>query len=109
MRAGPVVVLAVLIEDTSDLSFVDRDDRIQALAAKCSDDPFAEAVLPAPARGPGRDDWLQAETVGSRRKLVPKDPITISDQKSHVRVPRQCFRESLSGSLSSRLRRYAEL
>jgi hypothetical protein len=54
MRARPIVVPAILIEDALDLSLVDRDDMIQALAAECADDSLAVPVVPG--RGSSRDD-----------------------------------------------------
>jgi hypothetical protein len=88
MRASSVVVLAVVVEDALNLSLVDGDHVIQALAPERSDDSLAVPVLPR--RGPCRNNRFQTETLCSRPKLVsPIDPITIPDEESDVRIPRQ--------------------
>jgi hypothetical protein len=46
MRAAPVVVPAILVEDALDLSLVDGDHMIQALTPERCDNSFAVTVLP---------------------------------------------------------------
>src|SRR5215475_5776990 len=69
MRAGGVVVPEVPAQQTTEVSFVDHDDMIEAFQANRADDALGEGILP----GRPRRDKDHAKAFHPPYKHVPVD------------------------------------
>jgi len=92
-----VVVGEVLVEHAAEVTVVEDDHVVMALAPNRADHALRERVLPGRA-GSG-EHLLDAEVLQSAYHLVAVDPITVTDEEAGSGVPGEGLAELLCGPL----------
>jgi hypothetical protein len=92
---GTIVVAYELINNSSEVSFLDRDQLVGTLPADGGDQPFAECVACWRSRRSLQDPNAEAFQFGVEASR--KDPVTVTDQKAVSVVRGEKLAELLNG------------
>jgi hypothetical protein len=99
----PVVIGEIGFEQAVQVSLIEHDDVVQALAADRAYQPFDVRRLPGRARGD--PDFLQAQSLGAALEVQAVNAVTVAQQVLRGRYEGEGFPELL-GRPSSRRGRY---
>ncbi len=101
MGAPPIVITKIACQDPFQLTLVQDDDVIQAVAPDAPDHSFRISILPRAPRS--RQDLIDIDAFDALTELTPIDTIAIPDQVFRCRVERK----RLNGLLTTPMRCWA--
>src|ERR1700674_4158834 len=101
MRSPVVIVVEVSTNDAPEVTVVQNDDMIEAVAAQSSDESLHEWVLPWTSRC--AEDLLDPHAVKPLLKRPTVDRVTIAKQVFRRAVPWEGFNDLLGRPLSRRI------
>jgi len=107
VRSRVQVVIEVRSEDATEMSFVENDDMVEALAADRTDMAFAIGILPG--RSWSDEYFLDTHMLDARTKRFAVDSIAITNQVARRFVERERFNNLRCGPLSRRRSRDVEV
>src|SRR5215831_8051622 len=104
MRALPLVIFKIVLQNAVQRTLVPDDDVIQTLAANGSDQPLHKWILPGRSRC--RNYGLCAHALDRCTNFSPENRISIADQTARRFIPGKSFSKLLHGPLLRRVFRY---
>src|SRR5574342_1023595 len=96
-----MVVLKVVAEQSAEVTLVEDDDVVEALAADAADDPLGEEVLPRASRG--GENLFDPHALDAVLERRPVHLVPIADQEARCYFPGERLGDLLGGPVRGRV------
>src|SRR5574342_92358 len=97
-----MVVLEVVAEQSAEVTLVEDDDLVEALAADAADDPLGEGILPRTSRS--GENLFDSHALHAVLERWPVHLIPVADEEAGSSLPGERLGDLLGGPVRGRVR-----